>query len=89
MRTTKTSKTPQHATGATPPRPQSPPIHKPFLTLREASAYAGCSAKTIRRAVYAKALPHYRFGMSESRGKIYLRATDLEAFFNDCRLGAR
>lgn len=67
---------------------QSNTINKAFLTLREAAEYANCSTVTLRRAVRGKALAHHRFGKSETRGKIFIKATDLEAFIEGCRLGA-
>ncbi|MGC3992058.1 MAG: helix-turn-helix domain-containing protein [Chthoniobacteraceae bacterium] len=60
---------------------------KPYLTLREAADYANCSTTTLRRAVVAKALPHHRFGLSERRGKIFIKATDLQQYINSCRSG--
>ena len=71
-----------------PPSPAAPSIGKAFLTLGEAADYVNCSSKTIRRAVKANALPHHRFGMSETRGKIHVRATDLEKWVGSCRKGA-
>ena len=45
-----------------------------FLTLKDAATYANCCTATIRRAVHRKELPHHRFGTSETRGKIFIRA---------------
>ena len=71
-------------------KPQPTVTEKPFLTLKEAGAYAGCSSKTIRRAVRAKRLLHHRFGQSQTPGddhrKIFIRSTDLERWIEGCRL---
>lgn len=62
---------------------------KAFLTIREAAAYANCSTMTIRRAVRRGELTHHRFGISETKGKIFIRATDMENFITGCRLGSK
>lgn len=55
----------------------TPPVDEllvsPFLTLREAAAYARCSPRTIQRRVDAGALTRYGFGRS-----VLIRRAELE-----------
>jgi excisionase family DNA binding protein len=67
---------------------QSTPTQKAFLTLREAAEYANCSTVTLRRAIRARQLAHHRFGFSETRGKIFVKVSDLQGFIDGHRIAA-
>lgn len=64
-------------------------IPKAFFTIREAATYANCSTMTIRRAVRTGQLAHHRLGRNETKGKIFIRTTDMESFLTGCRLEAK
>lgn len=60
---------------------------KSFLTLAETAQLLNVSAKTVRRAIKAGRLASCR-PYSKSRGKIFLRMADIDAFIGRSRRSA-